>query len=98
MNNNVALYQRLLFINSTEWLASFNVCFSQSLYYWYTTHDLDQLTTVMIANGFKYLGVLMSDDMTWSDHFGSINSKANKCLFFLRKLNQAGVDKSIMEV
>ena len=39
----------------------------------------------------------MSDDMTWSDHFGSINSKAHKRLFFLRKLNQAGVDK-LMEV
>ena len=47
---------------------------------------------------FKYLGVLLSDDMTWSDHVGTITSKANKRLFFLRKLNQAGVDKSIMEM
>ena len=47
---------------------------------------------------FKYLGVLLSDDMTWSDHVGSITSEANKRLFFLRKLNQAGVDKSIMEM
>ena len=39
----------------------------------------------------------MSDDMTWSDHVGPISSKANKRLFFLRKLNQAGVDK-LMEV
>ena len=36
--------------------------------------------------------------MTWSDHVGSINSKANKRLFFLRKLNQAGADKSIMQM
>ena len=54
--------------------------------------------SVTQVKSFKYLGVLLSDDMTWSDHFGSINSKANKCLFFLRKLNQAGVDKSLMEV
>ena len=47
---------------------------------------------------FKYLGVLLSDDMTWRVHVGSITSKANKRLFFLRKLNQAGVDKSIMEM
>ena len=47
---------------------------------------------------FRYLGVLLSNDMTWNDHISAITSKAHKRLFFLRKLKQAGVSANILEM
>ena len=47
---------------------------------------------------FRYLGVLLSNDMTWNDHISAITSKDHKRVFFLRKLKQAGVSANILEM
>ena len=49
---------------------------------------------------FKYLGVILSSDMSWHDNVAVavVTNKAHKRLFFMRKLKQANVDVTILEM
>jgi len=42
---------------------------------------------------FKLLGVTVNNALRWSNHIESVMSKANKHLWFLKKLKQAGVSQ-----
>ena len=51
---------------------------------------------VEIVTTFRYLGIVLSNDMTWTEHVLHVTKKAHNRLFFLRNLKQAGVDSSIL--
>ena len=42
----------------------------------------------------KYIGVPIDEKLHWSDHINNIKSKANKRLYFVRKLGQFKVDRT----
>ena len=47
---------------------------------------------------FKYLGIILSSDITWHDNVAAVTNKAHKRLFFMRKLKQANVDVTILRM
>ena len=51
---------------------------------------------VDVVNSFTFLGVQISDDMTWSHNTGSIITKAQQCLYFLRWLRKFGRHSSTL--
>ena len=51
---------------------------------------IDQVCT------YKYLGVTIDEKQHWSHHIDNIKSKANKRLYFVRKLGQFKVDRTLI--
>jgi hypothetical protein len=55
-------------------------------------------TDVEIVQSFKYLGVVISNNLNWSENTQLITKKASQRLYFLRKLREFNVNKSIMHL
>ena len=53
---------------------------------------------VQRTNNYKYLGVVIDDNLMWHDHINHLYKKLNPRLFCLRKLCKFGVDKKILEL
>ncbi|GAA6090908.1 uncharacterized protein LOC112144875, partial [Tachysurus ichikawai] len=53
-------------------------------------------TPVERVSSFKFLGVNISEDLTWSIHTNAVLKKAHQCLFFLRQLRKFGMSPSIL--
>ena len=51
---------------------------------------IDQVCT------YKYLEITIDEKLHWSDHINNIKSKANKRLYFVRKLGQFKVDRTLI--
>ena len=51
---------------------------------------IDQVCT------YKYLGITIDEKLHWSDDINNIKSEANKRLYFIRKLGQFKVDKTLI--
>ena len=45
---------------------------------------------------YKYLGVTIGEKLHWSDHLNNIKFKANKRLYFVRKLGQFKIDRTLI--
>ncbi len=48
------------------------------------------------VNSFKFLGVHITKDLTWSAHTDAVLKKAHQRLFFLRRLRKYGTSPSIL--
>ncbi len=48
------------------------------------------------VNSFKFLGVHITEDLTWSAHTDAVLKKAHQHLFFLRRLRKFGMSPSIL--
>ncbi len=53
-------------------------------------------TPVERVNSFKFLGVHITEDLTWSAHTDTVLKKAHQHLFFLRRLRKFGTSPSIL--
>ncbi len=53
-------------------------------------------TPVERVNSFKFLGVHITEDITWSAHTDAVLKKAQQRLFFLRRLRKFGTSPSIL--
>ncbi len=53
-------------------------------------------TPVERVNSFKFLGVHITEDLTWSTHTDAVLKKAHQRLFFLRRLRKFGMSPSIL--
>ncbi len=53
-------------------------------------------TPVERVNSFKFLGVHITEDLTWSAHTDAVLKKAHQCLFFMRRLSKFGTSPSIL--
>ncbi len=53
---------------------------------------------VDIVDHFKYLGVTITSNLSWSAQIDNICKKSSQRLYFLRKLRQAKVDTTIMKL
>uniref|UniRef100_A0A8C1Q2K8 Alkylated DNA repair protein AlkB homologue 8 N-terminal domain-containing protein n=2 Tax=Cyprinus carpio TaxID=7962 RepID=A0A8C1Q2K8_CYPCA len=53
-------------------------------------------TPVERVSSFKFLGINISEDLTWSTHTDAVLKKAHQCLFFLRWLRKFGMSPSIL--
>ncbi len=53
-------------------------------------------TPVERVNSFKFLGVHITEDLTWSAHTVAVLKKAHQRLFFLRRLRKFGMSPSIL--
>ncbi len=53
-------------------------------------------TPVKRVNSFKFLGVHITEDLTWSAHTDAVLKKAHQRLFFLRRLRKFGTSPSIL--
>ncbi len=53
-------------------------------------------TPVERVNGFKFLGVHITEDLAWSAHTDAVLKKAHQRLFFLRRLRKFGMSPSIL--
>lgn len=53
-------------------------------------------TPVEQVSSFKFLGVNISEDLTWSTHTDAVLKKARQRLFFLRRLRKFGMRPSIL--
>ncbi len=53
-------------------------------------------TPVERVNSFKFLGVHITEDLTWSAHTDVVLKKAHQRLFFLRRLRKFGTSPSIL--
>ncbi len=53
-------------------------------------------TLVEWVNTFKFLGVHITEDLTWSAHTDAVLKKAHQRLFFLRRLRKFGMSPSIL--
>ncbi len=60
------------------------------------THITIVKTPVERVNSFKFLGVHITEDLTWSAHTDAVLKKAHQCLFFLRRLRKFGTSPSIL--
>ncbi len=47
-------------------------------------------------NSFKFIGVHITEDLTWSTHTDAVLKKAHQRLFFLRRLRKFGMSPSIV--
>ena len=52
--------------------------------------------TVEIVQTFKFLGCIISCDLSWDAHILEVRKKAQQRLYFLRQLRKFGVDKNIL--
>ena len=82
----------LLNVKKTKELVYDNRCTKSE----YSTLKLNINDIVEQVTIFKYLGLTLSTDLSWNYHADAIVAKANKRLFFLRKLKQAGVDVKLL--
>ncbi len=48
------------------------------------------------VNSFKFLGVHITEDLTWSAHTDAVLKKAHQRLFFLRRLRKFGMSPSTL--
>ncbi len=48
------------------------------------------------VHSFKFLGVTITEDFSWSDNIASIVGKAQQRLYFLRKLRRANLPQKLM--
>ena len=46
-------------------------------------------------NKYKYLGVTIDDQLKWNFHIDTVESKLNKRLYFVKKLQEFNIDKTI---
>ncbi len=53
-------------------------------------------TPVERVNSFKFLGVHITKDLTWSTHTDAVLKSSHQCLFFLRRLRKFGMSPSIL--
>ncbi|KAI3369260.1 hypothetical protein L3Q82_007515 [Scortum barcoo] len=53
-------------------------------------------TTVERVNSFRFLGVHISEDLTWTHHTDFITKSARQRLFFLRRLRRLNMDSRII--
>ncbi len=53
-------------------------------------------TPVERVNSFKFLGVHITEDFTWSAHTDAVLKKSHQRLFFLRRLRKFGMSPSIL--
>ncbi len=53
-------------------------------------------TSVERVNSFKFLGVHITEDLTWSTHTDTVLKKTHHCLFFLRRLRLFGMSPCIL--
>ncbi len=53
-------------------------------------------TPVEQVNSFKFLGIHITEDFTWSAHTDALLKKAHQRLFFLRRLRKFGVSPRIL--
>ncbi len=53
-------------------------------------------TPVERVNSFKFFGVHITEDLTWSAHTDAVLKKAHQRLFFLRRLRKCGMSPSIL--
>ncbi len=53
-------------------------------------------TPVERVNSFKFIGVHITEDLTWSTHTDAVLKKAHQRLFFLRRLRKFGMSPSIV--
>ncbi len=53
-------------------------------------------TPVERVNSFKFLGVHITEDLTWSAHTDAVLKKAHQRIFFLRRLRKFGMSPSIL--
>ncbi len=60
------------------------------------THITIDKTPVERVNSFKFLGVHITEDLTWSAHTDAVLKKAHQRLFFLRRLRMFGTSPSIL--
>ncbi len=54
------------------------------------SHHLWHKTPVEQVNSFKFLGVHITEELTWSAHTDAVLKKAHQRLFFLRRLRKFG--------
>ena len=54
--------------------------------------DVDQVQS------YKYLGVTIDDKLQWDEHASNTYKKANKRVYFLRKLNQFHIDPVLISL
>ncbi len=59
-------------------------------------HTPITMTPVERVNSFKFLGVHITEDLTWSAHTDAVLKKAHQRLFFLRWLRKFGTSPSIL--
>ncbi len=59
------------------------------------THHIDK-TPVERVSSFKFLGVHITEDLTWSAHTDAVLMKAHQRLFFLRRLRKFGTSPRIL--
>ncbi len=60
------------------------------------THITIDKTPVEWVSSFKFLGVHITEDLTWSAHTDAVLKKAHQCLFFLRQLRKFGTSPRIL--
>ncbi|GAA6231470.1 uncharacterized protein LOC109141784 [Lates japonicus] len=53
-------------------------------------------TAVEVVSSFRYLGVHISDDLTWSTNTSCLIRKAHQRLYFLRRLRRARLGSSVL--
>jgi hypothetical protein len=53
--------------------------------------------TIEIVTEYKYLGVLLENKLTWSNHVDAIFKETQSRLFFLRKLRSFNVNSQAKE-
>ncbi len=53
-------------------------------------------TPVERVSSFKFLGVHITEDLTWSAHTDAVLKKSHQCLFFLRRLRKFGTSPRIL--
>ena len=53
---------------------------------------------VVVVENYKYLGVTLDDKLKWDDHAYSTYKKANKRVYFLRKLKQFQIDPVLISL
>ncbi len=60
------------------------------------THITIDKTPVERVSSFKFLGVHITEDLTWSAHTDAVLKKAHQRLFFLRRLRKFGTSPRIL--
>ena len=53
---------------------------------------------VQIVDNHKYIGITVSNNLSWSEHISNIFTKLNQRMYFLRKLNSFNVDNTILQL
>ncbi|KAI4871589.1 hypothetical protein NFI96_021134, partial [Prochilodus magdalenae] len=53
-------------------------------------------SAVEVVSSYRYLGVHLSNNLTWSNNTSSLVRKAHQRLYFLRRLRQAGLGSSVL--